>query len=84
MFQKTRYQENQKNYLRFKVVDLWAWEAPPYRGQGIDDSLSQPRAELQLRPPKVSNKQFTKSCIFKIPDLVHRSTPAAVAGGNCR
>ena len=43
-----------------------------------------PCANIRQRPPKGSNKHYTKSFFLslKIPDLVHRSTVAVVASKN--
>ena len=59
--------------------------ASTHRGQDIGNALSERCAKVRQPVPKLSNKQFTKkSFSFKIPDLVHRPTVAAVAGKNRR
>ena len=56
-----------KPYLKWLTPQ--AAQAKPHGGQDIENSLSEPHAELLPRPQKGSNKQFF---FFKIPDLVHR------------
>ena len=66
------------------MVDPAAKPAKTQGGQDINNSISEPHAELRPRPWKGSKKKNTKVFFLKVPVLVHRPTAAAVAGGNCR
>ena len=60
--------------------DFWWWTSPasPHRGQDVEIPLSEPCAKVCHPVLKLSTKQFPKS--YFLPDLVHRSTAAPVAG----
>ena len=57
---KKSYCENQKNYIRFSVVDLRALLTPYFRSLDIEIFLSEPRAELLPRLQKWFAKHPSK------------------------
>ena len=66
--------------------DLQWWtpqasQTKPHKGQDIENCLSDMHPKLR---PRGLTSHLLKNSFFKIPDLVHRPTAAAVAGGNCR
>ena len=65
-------------------MDWWAPGAPQIMSSDIENSLSEPGAELQPLPRKGFTKHLTKIKMFKIPDLFNRPTAAPVATVNRR
>ena len=66
------------------MVDPPSFTSFYIRGKRYKKSLTEPHTELRPQLRKGSNKPFSKSFFFKIPDFVHRAAPAATAGENRR